>query len=710
MYSAGLWQPCLGVLRFHFSSFPTCPVKFIRHGDSQLDNFQSQSVFRMRQNCPHSARKFAVDSILLPLPVPNEFHQWIKIHWASKKFKFLSNFAAFENDSRKTMPKIFISYKRLDKDKVFPIVDQIRKETGIDCWIDLEGIESGDQFQNVIIDAIDNADIFVFMLSHNFIAPYRDERTGKIDLRKQTFPEKEVMYALRHGKRMVPASIDGTMVYDCKWLDFNCSGLDSIDWNDESQRSKLMRDLRQWAVKPAVPGSSLNGTPVLESVQSRASAPTLDDTSASSASTFSESPFRSVSSKPVSAKPAQTKPASSRDVPSKSTLRKSGIAEKLRGNFGKIGIVCTAVLLSGLLVCGLVALFGPSIVETLLPSFPSIVKDLSSPASANCYIVSQSGTYKFRTVKGNSSESVGQVASAEVLWESFGTSAATSKGDLIESVAFADGFVTFSTAETFREGNALIAVKDADGTILWSWHIWLTDAPQGQTYNNNAGVMMDRNLGATSSTPGDVGVLGLLYQWGRKDPFLGSSLTIDNIKAKSTIIWPSTETSSSTTGTIAYSIAHPIIFITYNDINKDWYYTGGSSTDDTRWQSSKTIYDPCPAGWRVPDGGSSGVWSKAFGTSSYWELSSNWYSTSKGMDFYRTDKKLGPSGPIWYPASGYRDSSDGALNYVGDYGTYWSVSLYDKYAYGLYFNGDGIVNPVVYYYRAGGKAVRCLQE
>ena len=35
--------------------------------------------------------------------------------------------------------------------------------------------------------------------------------------------------------------------------------------------------------------------------------------------------------------------------------------------------------------------------------------------------------------------------------------------------------------------------------------------------------MMDRNLGATSATPGNVGSLGLLYQWGRKDPFLGSS-------------------------------------------------------------------------------------------------------------------------------------------------------------------------------------------
>ena len=84
------------------------------------------------------------------------------------------------------MARVFISYKRQDKDLVFPIVDEIKQKTGVDCWIDLEGIESGDLFQNVIIDAIDNADIVVFMLSKNFIAPYRDEITGEIDLKKQT--------------------------------------------------------------------------------------------------------------------------------------------------------------------------------------------------------------------------------------------------------------------------------------------------------------------------------------------------------------------------------------------------------------------------------------------------------------------------------------------------------------------------------------------
>lgn len=141
------------------------------------------------------------------------------------------------------MVKILISYKRQDKDKVLPIVEEIKQKTGVDCWIDLEGIESGDQFQNVIIYAIDKADIVAFMLSKNFIAPYKDEKTEKIDYKKQTFPEKEVMYALRHNKRLVPISIDGTTVYDCKWLEFNCSGLDCVNWKSDIQREKLFRNI-----------------------------------------------------------------------------------------------------------------------------------------------------------------------------------------------------------------------------------------------------------------------------------------------------------------------------------------------------------------------------------------------------------------------------------------------------------------------------------
>ena len=342
----------------------------------------------------------------------------------------------------------------------------------------------------------------------------------------------------------------------------------------------------------------------------------------------------------------------------------------------------------------------------------SSATDLSKNGTANCYIVSKSGLYKIKTVKGNNVNRVlTNVASPELLWETFGTDVAPSRMDLISGVCYKDGYLIFKTADTFREGNAVIAAKDAEGNILWSWHIWLTDEPKGQVYYNNAGTMMDRNLGATSATPGDVGALGLLYQWGRKDPFLGSSSISSSTFAKSTITWPSKVSSDPSNGTIAYATANPTTFIEYNKKNYDWYYTGSSRTDNTRWTtsgSSKSIYDPCPQGWRVPDGGSLGVWSKALDLSSDFTDKSLYNDTNKGMNF---SCRFGSASTIWYPASGYRYDLDGGLYSVGYSGNYWSASPDDdNRAYLLYFNYYGDVNPSSDFNRASGQSVRCLQE
>lgn len=331
----------------------------------------------------------------------------------------------------------------------------------------------------------------------------------------------------------------------------------------------------------------------------------------------------------------------------------------------------------------------------------SAAVNLSSTATANCYIISSKGLYKFKTVKGNKSNSVGNVASASILWETFGADYTPEFNDLISAVCYKEGYIIFKTSDTFKEGNAVVAAMDADGVILWSWHIWFTDAPQAQRYND-VGTMMDRNLGATSSTPGDVGALGLLYQWGRKDPFLGSSSISSNTVAKSTIIWPSAVSSDSSSGTIAYAIANPTVFISYNSANADWYYTGLESTDNTRWTTSdkaKSIYDPCPAGWRVPDGESNGIWSKAFGTS---------LSFDCDFDFVNRGVNFGNGWDVWYPASGGR-SHYGDLGSVGDIGSCWSASPGYSIAYRLYFDRGG-VDPSDGTYRARGLSVRCLQE
>ena len=333
--------------------------------------------------------------------------------------------------------------------------------------------------------------------------------------------------------------------------------------------------------------------------------------------------------------------------------------------------------------------------------------------TANCYIVSEAGDYKFKaTHKGNSTSStVGTINSAVVLWESFGTATAPSVGDLVKNVAYSDGYITFTA--TAKEGNAVIAAKDASNKILWSWHIWLTDQPAEHMYANSAGTMMDRNLGATSATPGDVGALGLLYQWGRKDPFLGSSSTSSNTVALSTLTWPSPVQVSTLPVDATYHIANPTTFITSNNSrqNYDWFFTSSSEYHNDRWPDSgspKSIYDPCPAGWRVPDGGENGIWAKAHGSST--NYNSTYDSTKRGFDF---SGDFGESSPIWYPLQGQRGYDNGNLNYVGLYGRYWSCSspTGSPRAYILYtWYSGGAVNPMATTDRAHGLPVRCCKE
>ena len=342
--------------------------------------------------------------------------------------------------------------------------------------------------------------------------------------------------------------------------------------------------------------------------------------------------------------------------------------------------------------------------------------------TANSYIISKSGLYSFKAYKGNSQElagslttenhPMGKIESTEILWETFGTATKPVEGELIKSVGYHAESIYFRTSNEFHEGNAVIAVKDANGKILWSWHIWLTDKPLEQVYYNNAGIMMDRNLGAISATPGDVGALGLLYQWGRKDPFLGSSSVSSKTTAKSTNVWPSDVGSGVTTGTIMYSISNPTTYISRNDKNDDWYYTGNSFTDNSRWSTldkPKSIYDPCPAGWRIPDGGEDSIWAKALVFSTGVDGS---FDTAKfGMNLTSI---LGDDSSIWYPFTG-------TSTYVGcSYGPgeYWtsSPSGFDACAYALRFNIFSSINKVELDwqygmgYRASCYAVRCQKD
>ena len=113
---------------------------------------------------------------------------------------------------------------------------------------------------------------------------------------------------------------------------------------------------------------------------------------------------------------------------------------------------------------------------------------------------------------------------AKLLWQT--------APNLIGEVSLGEeGRIRFTTADPFVEGNAVVAACDADGAILWSWHLWLTSADlEGSLHRYalpyeglGAAAVMDRNLGALAAAwlgADNASSYGMFYQWGRKDPFV----------------------------------------------------------------------------------------------------------------------------------------------------------------------------------------------
>lgn len=256
------------------------------------------------------------------------------------------------------------------------------------------------------------------------------------------------------------------------------------------------------------------------------------------------------------------------------------------------------------------------------PKFPT--ENLSEGGSSNSYLLSHYGTYTFdATVRGNGKTVEGlsdpkplSPTSAKLVWQ-------TSK-TMVKSVSYDSGKIAFEINDV--PGNALIAAVDKTGKILWSWHVWYPGTAPEELLTSEGSVMMDRNLGALTTDHTTPESFGLLYQWGRKDPFPGSpimgggtiytkSIPVYDIDGKEVKIEPSSMMNTSD-NTLAYSIANPTVCLSNNaqySSCRDWLVAG--SGNGSFWgnpkgfervegeyvnKGSKTYYDPCPKGWRVP--------------------------------------------------------------------------------------------------------------
>ena len=132
--------------------------------------------------------------------------------------------------------RLFISYKRANKDIVFKIKDDIEKNVGEKCWIDLDGIESDVEFANVIMKAINKSDVFLFMYSqmHDGINDFENDWTIR-----------ELRYAKHKKKRIVFLNIDNSPLFD--WVVFlGYEHKQQVDVTSMSAMGRLYSDLSKW--------------------------------------------------------------------------------------------------------------------------------------------------------------------------------------------------------------------------------------------------------------------------------------------------------------------------------------------------------------------------------------------------------------------------------------------------------------------------------
>jgi hypothetical protein len=229
---------------------------------------------------------------------------------------------------------------------------------------------------------------------------------------------------------------------------------------------------------------------------------------------------------------------------------------------------------------------------------------------SNCYLIAPGGN---KTIPITRAITIGgmdeaETATLDVLWKD---------ADIISGTPTLSGSGasrTLQVTATSTQGNAVIALKGSDGTIYWSWHIWVSTYAN-QTISQNNYQFMDRNLGATDNTFSLEGY-GLLYQWGRKDPFPGGVPgTAGYIKLDKFKGMPGAGTSAddempvytqsrhqSDIGirkAILESIKKPTTYFSGSGLRNQWLPLASINLWCTT-TIKKSVYDPCPDGYRMP--------------------------------------------------------------------------------------------------------------
>ena len=351
------------------------------------------------------------------------------------------------------------------------------------------------------------------------------------------------------------------------------------------------------------------------------------------------------------------------------------------------------------------------------------------------------------------------VDGAKIVWADEANLVHLATGSAAISHDAGNAYLNFEVkAADIKSGNAVVAVTKG-GTVVWSWHLWFAPKSalntievtnhQGVKYNftaENLGwkpaswtrtsydkprivkLKVEQTIanGGTSQSavinitqnPNDIRQgTNTFYEFGRKDAFPGT----DNLAPGSTFYGAGNQMS------IINGIQNPQAF--YNSPwgqSTSWYsappagysYVNTWSTDNTigGWTDNtviKTIYDPCPVGFKMPASNAFSGFTRTGGTAAGTDVNaddvtdSQKFTDNMGHNFWTNSSH---TATIHFPASGQRFIFDGSLKYVGSRGYCWSAIPLNA-GNGMYFDFFfSYVNWGSSYTKSYGFSVRPVSE
>ena len=390
--------------------------------------------------------------------------------------------------------------------------------------------------------------------------------------------------------------------------------------------------------------------------------------------------------------------------------------------------------------------------------------------NSNAYETTATGTYVLQHFKDHNNQNITNpwiektnsgayagIDGAKIVWADEKDLVHLASPPIVHD-ASGNAYLDFEVKQAdIKSGNAVVAVTKG-GTVVWSWHLWFAPKsalnkievtnhqgvkynfteetlgwkPKGTvtTYNSprtvkvkveqtiaNGGVKQVTVINITQNNGGKKEGISTHYQFGRKDAFPGMDET--------QLPQGSINRNAGDNMSITNGIQNPQNFYTwgsswYNNPPAGYSYYNLWSADNTTTGYNdnnviKTVYDPCPVGFKMPASnaftgftsngqyGSGAANINANGTADSWDK----FSAAYGHNFYTNSSK---NATIFSPASGFRNFSDGSLYSVGSDGYCWSaVPGSTNNGCFLYFYWSGVY-PQFYSHRSFGFAVRPVSE